>query len=58
MHFLNCSVECCKGFKKYEIFSKDFDDAGAKFVIPINGLGEWAVRFKNGSEATDLRPYT
>lgn len=54
MHFLKCSVECCKDFGKYEIVSQDFGDAGVGFVILTNGLGVWAVHFKNGSDATNL----
>lgn len=37
---------------------KTRDDIGVKFMILTNGLGEWAVHFNKGSDATNLRSYS
>lgn len=47
-----------KASENIKFTQKTRGDIGVKFGILTNGLGEWAVHFNKGSDATNLRSYT
>lgn len=49
------SLSIVRASENTKFTKKTRDDIGVRFVIPTNGLGEWAVHFNKGSDATNLK---